>query len=71
VIFLAFGGNCRKLSSKIGHNFFGKSKKSQTRRMTAKARSRIATYPEERYSRKSTDGSPIHDLTGSGWLAEK
>src|SRR5712664_200855 len=33
VIFLAFGGNCRKLSSKIGHNVFGKSKKSQTLRV--------------------------------------
>src|SRR6266851_10443343 len=28
VIFLVFGGNCRKLSSKIGHNVFGKSKKN-------------------------------------------
>jgi hypothetical protein len=42
-----------------------------TRRMTAKVRSRVATYPEERYSRKSTAGSPIYGLTGSGWLAEK
>ena len=64
-VFLAFGGNCRKLSSKIGHNVFGKSKKSQTLRVLRAENPGFSVFRQPGFSARHAENDRRKDICGT------